>query len=48
LIQINAHRNLSREERERYNLFYLNNYSLLLDLEILLKLLTYTTYSEIT
>ncbi|MFQ5706982.1 MAG: glycosyltransferase [bacterium] len=37
LVQLNAGRNLSQEDKEKYNLYYLKNYSPLLDVEILLK-----------
>ncbi len=37
LVQINAHKDLTRIEKEKYQLFYLMNYSPLLDLEILVK-----------
>jgi GT2 family glycosyltransferase len=39
LIQIHADRHLSKEDREKYRLYYLKNYSLLLDLEILIRTL---------
>jgi len=39
LAQLHAHEGLSPEEKERYELYYLKNYSPLLDLEILLKAL---------
>jgi len=34
---LHASKDLSREERERYELYYAKNQSLLLDVEILLK-----------
>jgi hypothetical protein len=37
LVQLHASKDLSREERERYELYYAKNQSLLLDVEILLK-----------
>lgn len=37
LQQINRHKNLSREEQNKYHLYYMKNYSPLLDLEILFK-----------
>ena len=37
LEQINRNRDISDKERIKYNVFYLKNYSLLLDVEILLK-----------
>lgn len=37
LVQIHGHRKLSENEKERYNLYYLKNYTFLLDLEILLR-----------
>jgi len=37
LEHINKDHNLSKEERERFHLYYLKNYSLLLDMEILIK-----------
>jgi GT2 family glycosyltransferase/lipopolysaccharide/colanic/teichoic acid biosynthesis glycosyltransferase len=37
LIQINRHSNLQEDEKEKYNLYYLKNQSLFLDLEILFK-----------
>ena len=37
LEQINKNRDISDKERIKYNVFYLKNYSLLLDIEILLK-----------
>ncbi len=37
LEQINRNRDISDKERVKYNVFYLKNYSLLLDIEILLK-----------
>jgi GT2 family glycosyltransferase len=37
LVQIQAQKGLNSQERERYRLYYLKNYSLLLDMEILLK-----------
>ena len=39
LVQVNIHKNLTEEEKERYHLYYLKNYSLLLDLEILFRAL---------
>jgi undecaprenyl phosphate N,N'-diacetylbacillosamine 1-phosphate transferase len=39
LVQLNASKGLSAEEKERYRLYYLKNYSYLLDMEILLKAL---------
>ncbi len=39
LVQVNRHRNLTQEDKERYHLYYLKNYSPLLDLEILFKAL---------
>jgi GT2 family glycosyltransferase len=39
LVQLNAAKRLSGEEKERYRLYYLKNYSYLLDMEILLKAL---------
>ncbi len=39
LMQINRHENLNHADKEKYNLYYLNNYSPLLDLEILFKAL---------
>lgn len=43
MVQINAHHPLTREEIERYNLYYAKNQSLTLDIEILLKSLLYRT-----
>ena len=37
LEQINSNLDLTMEDRERYHLYYLKNYSLLLDLQILVK-----------
>lgn len=37
LVQANAHKGLTDEEKERYNLYYLKGYSPLLDIEILFK-----------
>ncbi len=37
LVQINYHNELSKEEIEKYNLYYAKNQSLILDIEILLK-----------
>jgi GT2 family glycosyltransferase/lipopolysaccharide/colanic/teichoic acid biosynthesis glycosyltransferase len=37
LVQVNSHRHLTKEDREKYQLYYLKNYSVLLDLEILFK-----------
>lgn len=37
LVQVNRHRNLKKPEKERYQLFYLMNYSVLLDVEIIFK-----------
>lgn len=37
LVQINREDSLGPEDREKYHLYYLKNYSLLLDLEILIK-----------
>ena len=39
LVQINRHRNLTEEEREKFQLFYLTNFNLMLDVEIILKTL---------
>ena len=39
LVGIHAHRNLSDSEKDRYNLYYLKNYTFLLDLEIGLRTL---------
>jgi GT2 family glycosyltransferase/lipopolysaccharide/colanic/teichoic acid biosynthesis glycosyltransferase len=39
LVQINRHRNLTEEEKEKFQLFYLTNYSPLLDMEIIFKTL---------
>ena len=39
LVQVNIGRDLKTEEKDRYNLYYLRNYSLLLDLEIILRTL---------
>ena len=35
--QVNAGSNLSEEDRKRYHLYYLKNYSPLLDIELLVK-----------
>jgi len=37
LVQVNAHKGLTVEEKERYGLYYLKGYSPLLDIEILFK-----------
>jgi lipopolysaccharide/colanic/teichoic acid biosynthesis glycosyltransferase len=37
LAQVNRHKSLTLEDKEKYYLYYLKNYSPLLDLEILLK-----------
>ncbi|HEX9973534.1 MAG TPA: glycosyltransferase [bacterium] len=37
LVQINRENSLSHEDREKYHLYYIKNYSLLLDTEILIK-----------
>lgn len=37
MVQVNFWKGLKEEEKERYNLYYLKNYSLLLDLEIILR-----------
>ena len=37
LVQVNRDKNLTKKEKEKYQLFYLTNYSPLLDLEILFK-----------
>ena len=37
LFQINKHNSLSIADCERYNLYYLKNYSLMLDIEIIIK-----------
>lgn len=37
LVQINRANSLSHEDREKYHLYYLKNYSLILDIEILIK-----------
>jgi lipopolysaccharide/colanic/teichoic acid biosynthesis glycosyltransferase len=37
MVQVNARESLSKEEIERYNLYYAKNQSLSLDIEILLK-----------
>ncbi len=37
IVQINSHNALTREEVERYNLYYAKNQSLTLDIEILIK-----------
>jgi len=39
LVKVNIGRDLKTEEKDRYNLYYLKNYSLLLDLEIILRTL---------
>ncbi len=39
LVQINLYRNLDDAEKNRYNLYYLKNYSILLDLEIIFRAL---------
>lgn len=39
LVQVNRHKNLSQEDKVRYDLYYMKNYSLVLDLEILFKTL---------
>lgn len=39
LVQVNLHKNLTEDEKERYHLYYLSHYSLLLDLEILFRAL---------
>ncbi len=39
LAQINSHNSVANEDGERYNLYYLKNYSLMLDIEIILKTL---------
>lgn len=39
LVQINQHRKLTGEEKEKFQLFYLTNYSPLLDVEIIFKTL---------
>jgi GT2 family glycosyltransferase len=40
LVQINLYRELDNEEKEQYNLYYLKNYTPLLDIEILFKTIT--------
>ena len=40
LVQINLYRELSNQEKEQYNLYYLKNYTPLLDIEILFKTIT--------
>ncbi|RMD93094.1 MAG: glycosyltransferase [Calditrichaeota bacterium] len=37
LVQINRHKKLTREDKQRYYLYYMKNYSPLLDLEIIFK-----------
>lgn len=37
LIQVNRRQGLTQEDKEKYNLYYLKNYSVLLDVEILFK-----------
>jgi GT2 family glycosyltransferase len=37
LVQVNSKKNLSEKEKERYNLYYMRNYSLMLDFEIILR-----------
>ncbi|NIR72815.1 glycosyltransferase [candidate division KSB1 bacterium] len=37
LVQVNRHKQLSAEERTQYDIYYIKNYSPLLDLEIMLK-----------
>lgn len=37
LVQVNAHKNLSEEDKKKYVLYYMKNYSVFLDLEILFK-----------
>jgi lipopolysaccharide/colanic/teichoic acid biosynthesis glycosyltransferase len=39
LAQVNRGRQLSMEEKDKYHLYYFKNYSLLLDIEIILKAL---------
>ncbi len=39
LVQINKNSNLTAEDKQRYDLFYLKNYSPVLDVEIILKLI---------
>lgn len=39
LVQINKNSNLTTEDKQRYDLFYLKNYSPVLDIEIMLKLI---------
>ncbi|MFQ5864092.1 MAG: glycosyltransferase [bacterium] len=39
LVQVNSDRDLTEEDKEKYHIYYLKNYSLLLDLEIILKAL---------
>jgi hypothetical protein len=39
LVQVNRHKQLTAEDKEKYYLYYLKNYSLFLDLEIILKAL---------
>jgi lipopolysaccharide/colanic/teichoic acid biosynthesis glycosyltransferase len=39
LVQLNQHAGLSKEERERFELYYAKNQSLWLDLEILVRAL---------
>jgi len=37
LVQVNRHKQLTPEDKEKYYLYYLKNYSIFLDLEIILK-----------
>ncbi|HEX9653187.1 MAG TPA: glycosyltransferase, partial [bacterium] len=39
LVQVNQHRQLTTEDKEKYYLYYVRNYSILLDAEIILKAL---------
>lgn len=39
LVQLNSHRHLTKEDKEKYHIYYLKNYSFLLDLEIIFKAL---------
>ncbi|MFQ5752125.1 MAG: glycosyltransferase [bacterium] len=39
LLQVNRHKPLNQDDKQKYNLYYLNNYSPLLDLEIIFKAL---------
>jgi lipopolysaccharide/colanic/teichoic acid biosynthesis glycosyltransferase len=39
LVQVNRHRHLSQEDKEKYHLYYMKNYSPFLDLEIIFKAL---------